>query len=122
MSTPPEPGPSAHSACDMNTQTDSPADVAILAGSASFDALMQAISTCQSTLNAKIDHELLLPLLLPCARFSPHFSIERPTRSTHIYFQTSSLSRLLREARIQGELKFENRKLLIFPDYSVETQ
>lgn len=29
---------------------------------------------------------------------------------------------VLRAARLQGELKFENAKLLIFPDYSVETQ
>lgn len=29
---------------------------------------------------------------------------------------------VLGAARVQGELKFENTKLLIFPDYSVKTQ
>lgn len=29
---------------------------------------------------------------------------------------------MLHLARLQGELKFDNVKLLIFPDYSVETQ
>lgn len=29
---------------------------------------------------------------------------------------------MLRAARLQGELKFENTKLLIFPDYTVEPQ
>lgn len=28
----------------------------------------------------------------------------------------------LRASRVQGDLKFQNTKLMIFPDYSVETQ
>lgn len=40
----------------METQTASPPDGGIQAGSPAFDALMQAISTYQSTLTVKIDH------------------------------------------------------------------
>lgn len=38
----------------------------------------------------------------------------------HLNFRDRNL--VLREARNVGELKFENTKLLIFPDYSIETQ
>lgn len=53
---PPKPGPSLPSACHMETQTTSLPDGAIQAGSAAVDTLMQAITTCQSTLTTKIDH------------------------------------------------------------------
>lgn len=44
------------SPCRMETQTEAPLDGAIQTGSAAFDALMLAITTCQSTLTVKIDH------------------------------------------------------------------
>lgn len=204
----------------MEKQTSAPPDGVIQAGSQTFEALMQAISTCQSTLTIKIDHvqeetalirrnmdrfrervgeaerristtedvqreqhediqilkskvkalefraedaenrnrrnnlrvlglpegaegtdpvgfmEKLLPTLLPKAQFSPHFSIERAHRMpasrgpqgapprTFIFKLLHYRDRdtVLRSARTQGELHYENTKLLIFPDYSVETQ
>lgn len=80
--------------------------------------------------------EELLPSLLPKAKFSNHFSIERAHRipasrgppgappRTFIFKLLHYRDRdtVLRVARLQGELKFNNTKLLIFPDYTVETQ
>lgn len=204
----------------MLTQTASPSDGTIQAGSAAFDALMLAITTCQTPLTVKIDHvqtemalirwdmdkfrervaeverrvsgtgdiqreycadlqilkskvkilearagdaenrnrlnnlrvlglpegaessdpmafmEHLLPSLLPKANFSPHFSIERshgmpatrgPQGAPPHTFIVKLLhyrdrDTVLRVAHLQGELKFENAKLQIFPDYPVETQ
>lgn len=40
----------------MEVQTDPPPDGGIQAGSAAFDALMLAITTCQAALTTKIDH------------------------------------------------------------------
>lgn len=56
VSTLPVTGHTSSAAHDMETQTDSTPDSTIQAGSAAFDALMLAITTCQSTLTAKIDH------------------------------------------------------------------
>lgn len=80
--------------------------------------------------------EQLLPSLLPKARFSPHFYIERTHRilatrrpqgappRTFIFKLLHYRDRdtVLYAACLQGELKFENTGLLIFPDYSMETQ
>lgn len=80
--------------------------------------------------------EGLLPSLLPRAKFSPHFCIERAHRipasrgpqgappRTFIFklLHYQDRDTVLRAARLQGELKFENTKLIIFPDYTVEIQ
>lgn len=80
--------------------------------------------------------EQLLPSLLPKGRFSPHFSIKRAYRMPAIRGPQGAPPRtfifkllhyrdrdtVLHVARLQGELKFENAKILIFPNYSVETQ
>lgn len=55
VSTLPMPGPTTSLTQNMETQTDSTSDGAIQASSAAFDALMLAITTCQSTLT-KIEH------------------------------------------------------------------
>lgn len=80
--------------------------------------------------------EHLLRTLLPQAQFSPHFVIERahrmpPVRGppgspprTFIFrllnFQDRDLA--LHEARKVAELRFDNTKLMLFPDYSIDTQ
>lgn len=80
--------------------------------------------------------ETLLRALLPQAPFSPHFVVERahrmpPVRGppgapprTFIFrllnFRDRDLA--LREARKIPELRFENTKIMMFPDYSVDTQ
>lgn len=80
--------------------------------------------------------EHLLQQLLPSARFSPFFTVERAHRIPFtkvpqgvpprtfifklLHFRVHDL--VMKEARAQGELRFENAKLLIFPDYSLETQ
>lgn len=214
------PRSAAHEAAKMASPAASSPDRAIQTGSAAFNALMLAITTCQATLTTKIDHvqtetapirrdmdrfrdrvteaerrvseiedtqrdhhayiqalklkvkhlenraedaenrnrrsnlrilglpegaegadpvtfmEGLLPTLLPRATFSPHFSIERahrmpvtrgppgaPPRTFKfklLYYRDRDT--ILRAARLQGELKFGDATLLIFPDYSVETQ
>lgn len=80
--------------------------------------------------------ERLLQQLLPSACFSPFFMVERAHRipSTRgpqgapprtfifklLHFRDRDM--VMKEARSQDELRFENAKLLIFPDYSLETQ
>lgn len=48
--------PTTHAAHHMEAQTDPPPDNGIQAGSAAFDALMLAITTCQAALTTKIEH------------------------------------------------------------------
>lgn len=50
------PRSAAHEASKMASPSASPPDGAIQTGSAAFDALMLAITTCQATLTTKIDH------------------------------------------------------------------
>lgn len=80
--------------------------------------------------------ERLLKDLLPGARFSPFFTIERAHRMpatrgpqgspprTFIFKMLHFKDRdmILREARALQELKYENTRLMIFPDFSMETQ
>lgn len=80
--------------------------------------------------------EQLLRNLLPQAPFSAHFAVERAHRMpstrgppgtpprTFIFRLLNFRDRdlILREARKVGELRTENAKIMLFPDYSVETQ
>lgn len=80
--------------------------------------------------------EHLLRTLLPQAPFSTHFAVERAHRMpsvrgppgapprTFIFRMLNFRDRdlILREARRAGELRSENAKIMLFPDYSVETQ
>lgn len=80
--------------------------------------------------------EGLLRDLLPEARWSSYFTVERAHRippkpgppgsppRTFILCLLNFRDRdeVLRASRNVGELKFQNTKLMIFPDYSVETQ
>lgn len=80
--------------------------------------------------------EALLAKLLPQAQFSPFFSVERAHRMPPVRGPPGAPPRtfifkllhfkdrdaVLRAARAQGELLYDNTKLMIFPDYSVETQ
>ncbi|PIO34345.1 hypothetical protein AB205_0040660, partial [Aquarana catesbeiana] len=78
----------------------------------------------------------LLRDLLPEARWSPYFTVERAHRippkpgppgsppRTFILHLLSFRDRdeVLCTSRNVGDLRFQNTKLMIFPDYSVETQ
>lgn len=80
--------------------------------------------------------EQLLRTLLPQAQFSTHFAVERAHRMpsvrgppgapprTFIFRMLNFRDRdlILKEARKVGELRSENTKIMLFPDYSVETQ
>lgn len=80
--------------------------------------------------------EELLRSLLPAAQLSPHFAVERahrvPSRPgpegapprTFILRLLNYRDRdeLLRAARAAGTLPYHNGKLLLFPDYTIETQ
>ena len=80
--------------------------------------------------------EDLLRSVLPDARFSPHYTAERahrvppkqgppgaPPRTLILrLLNFRDRDEVLRAARQQGEIRFENTRLMIFPDYSVETQ
>lgn len=79
--------------------------------------------------------EQLLHTLLPQAAFSPYFAVERAHRipsargppgappRTFIFRLLNFRHRdlVLREAKKAGELRHENVKLMLFPDFSVET-
>lgn len=78
----------------------------------------------------------MLRNLLPDAHLSPHYAVERahgippktgPPGAPHQTFILRLLNfrdrdEILRASRIVGELRHQNNKLMIFPDYSVETQ
>lgn len=80
--------------------------------------------------------EKFLRTLLPSAQFSPFYAVERahhippkpgpqgsPPRMFILKFlHFRDRDEVLRAARVQGELAYQNSKILIFPDYSVETQ
>lgn len=80
--------------------------------------------------------EKLLRELLPQAPFSPYFAVERAHRMpsvrgppgapprTFIFRLLNFRDRdlVLREARKLEELRYENVKIMMFPDYSMETQ
>lgn len=80
--------------------------------------------------------ERLLTLLLPKAQFSPFFTVESAHRMpasrgpqgspprTFIFklLHLKDRDLVLREARALAELRYENAKFMIFPDYSMETQ
>lgn len=80
--------------------------------------------------------EKLLRDLLPQAPFSPYFAVERAHRMpsvkgppgapprTFIFRLLNFRDRdlVLREARKLEELRYENVKIMLFPDYSMETQ
>lgn len=80
--------------------------------------------------------EQLLRILLPSAQFSPFYAVERAHRippkpgplgappCTFIlkFLNFRDRNEVLRAVRMQGELTHQNNKLLIFLDYSVETQ
>lgn len=86
--------------------------------------------------NPAVFVEQLLHNLLPNAQFSPYFTVERAHRvlpkpnipgappRTFILRLLNFRDRdeVLRAARVQGEVRYQNGKLLIFPDYSIETQ
>lgn len=74
--------------------------------------------------------------MLPDAQFSPYFTVESAHRIPPVpgppgsnprtlIFQMLNFSdrdEILRAARRAGEMKYQNVKLLFFPDYSLETQ
>lgn len=80
--------------------------------------------------------EGLLRSLLPGAQFSPFYAVERahrippkpgpPGAPPHTFIlkflNFRDRDEVLRADRVQGEIRHQNNKLLIFPDYSVETQ
>lgn len=80
--------------------------------------------------------ENVLQILLPRAQFSPHFVVEQAHRMPLVRGQPGappciSIFRLLNfrdhdlavhDTREMEELCFENTKLMLFPDYSVDTQ
>lgn len=80
--------------------------------------------------------EDMLRNLLPDARLPPHYAVERAHRippkpgplgappRTFILRLLNCRDRdeILRASRGMGDLRYQNNKLMIFPDYSVETQ
>lgn len=80
--------------------------------------------------------EDMLRSILPDAHLSPHYAVERAhqvlpkPRPPGALSQTLILrllnfhdrDEILRASRINRDLRFQNKKLLIFPDYLVETQ
>lgn len=87
-------------------------------------------------LNPTMFVEDLLRTLLPNAHFSPYYTVEKahhvppkpgPVGSPPHTFILCLLNfrdrdKVLRAARMQGEVRYQNGKLLIFPDYSIGTQ
>lgn len=72
--------------------------------------------------------------LLPNANFSSHFDVEQalciplnrgPGASPHTFIfkllNFCDRNLVLRKAQTSGDLRYENSKLVAFPDYSVET-
>lgn len=86
--------------------------------------------------NPAVFVEQLLRNLLPNAQFSPYFTVERahrvspkpniPGAPPHTFIlrllNFRDRDELLRAARVQGEVRYQNGKLLKFQDYSIETQ
>lgn len=86
--------------------------------------------------NSTVFAEELLRSLLPVAHLSPYFMVERvhrlppqpgPQGSPARTFIMRLLNfrdrdELLRAARVAGELTYGNNRLMLFPDFSIETQ
>lgn len=86
--------------------------------------------------NPTIFVEELICSLLPSAQYSPYFTVKRahrvpprpgpegsPPRTLFLrLLNFRDQDEVLRAARAVGSLAYHNAKLLIFPDYAVETQ
>lgn len=69
--------------------------------------------------------EELLRSLLPAARLSPYFTVERAHRVPPRPGPEGAPPRtliLLRAARVAGDIQYHNVRLMMFPDYTIETQ